>query len=67
MAPSGLDATLDVEMMGAADFFVGTMSSSLGRLAFMRQVVLKRYVPPFVSLDFAWCPGACLRVYALSS
>uniref|UniRef100_A0A7S0RP45 Alpha-(1,6)-fucosyltransferase N- and catalytic domain-containing protein n=1 Tax=Pyramimonas obovata TaxID=1411642 RepID=A0A7S0RP45_9CHLO len=65
----GWDAAIDIEMMGHGDFFVGTMSSSLGRLGFMRMVGMKRYVPPFISLDYAWCPGHLrrgLRVYHVS-
>eukprot|EP00976_Prorocentrum_cordatum_P089330 1187675-Prorocentrum_minimum.AAC.3 len=58
---AGWDAAIDVEMMGQGDFFVGTMSSSLGRLGFMRMTAIKRYVPPFISLDYAWCPGHLRR------
>jgi len=57
----GWDAALDVEMMGRGNFFIGTLSSSLGRLGFMRMTGLQRYVPPFISLDFSWCPGHLRR------
>mmetsp|Transcript_32499 Transcript_32499/g.73021 ORF Transcript_32499/g.73021 Transcript_32499/m.73021 type:complete len:119 (-) Transcript_32499:1006-1362(-) len=37
-----------------ADYFVGTLSSHFGSLAFELSVATKGFVPPYISLDFAW-------------
>ena len=51
----GWDASVDLELLAQCQAFVGTFSSTLGRAAFMLQVARLGYVPPFASLDIAWC------------
>ena len=51
----GLEAVIDAELLGQADFFVGTLGSNLGRIAFELILSRKRRVVPFASLDIGWC------------
>ena len=53
----GFAAALEVEFMRRCDAFVGTLSSSLGRTALELMAARMHRVPPYVSLDFAWCAG----------
>mmetsp|Transcript_7633 Transcript_7633/g.25898 ORF Transcript_7633/g.25898 Transcript_7633/m.25898 type:complete len:542 (-) Transcript_7633:985-2610(-) len=45
---------LDILLLAEADYFVGTLSSHFSSLAFELSVANKGFVPPYVSLDFAW-------------
>ncbi|KAK3277917.1 hypothetical protein CYMTET_14110, partial [Cymbomonas tetramitiformis] len=54
----GLDVAMDISLIGDSDFFVGTFSSSLGRIGVMLMANKKNYVPPYISLDYAWCQAA---------
>ena len=54
-AKVGLEAVIDTELLGQADFFIGTLGSNLGRLAFELILSRQRRVVPFASLDIGWC------------
>jgi len=42
---------MDIELMSTCDYFVGTLSSTLGRAAFEIMTARLGHAPPFVSLD----------------
>ena len=54
-AKVGLEAVIDTELMGQADFFIGTLGSNMDRLAFELILSRQRRVVPFASLDIGWC------------
>ncbi|KAK3265954.1 hypothetical protein CYMTET_25395 [Cymbomonas tetramitiformis] len=56
-----MEAVADLEVMSRCDAFIGTFSSNMGRLAFELMSARKNYIPPFVSLDNAWCAGFSAR------
>jgi len=45
---------VDILLLAEADFFIGTLSSHFGSLAYELSVATKGYHPPYVSLDYAW-------------
>ncbi|KAK3240721.1 hypothetical protein CYMTET_49458 [Cymbomonas tetramitiformis] len=51
----GLDIAIDITLMQDCDFFIGTFSSNLGRMAVMLMSARKGFIPPYISLDYAWC------------
>jgi len=53
---------MDIELMSNCDYFVGTLSSTLGRAAFEIMTARLGHAPPFVSLDrhgWFYAQGGC--------
>ena len=46
---------MDLELMVAADVFIGGFSTNVARVAYELMVSRKGCYPPFVSLDVPWC------------
>ena len=47
----GAEAVVDIELLASCSFFVGTMGSNLGRVAFEIMAARLGYVPPFAAID----------------
>lgn len=53
----GRETVVDMELLARCSAFVGTFSTNLGRLAYEIMAARQNTLPPYVSLDIAWCPG----------
>ena len=57
-----LEIVTDLVLLSEASAFVGTFSSQISRIAVEMHYFSRGFVPPFVSLDFAWCYGGFAEV-----
>ena len=51
-----LDALTDMMLLAEADVYIGHMQSNLSRLSLLLSTLKKKGIPPFISMDGAWCP-----------
>jgi len=52
----------ELSLLAQADFFIGTFSSNIGRLAYQLMFIQKGY-RPFVTLDIPWCSYRSTKLY----
>eukprot|EP00937_MAST-01D_sp_MAST-1D-sp2_P001759 g1759.t1 len=50
------DTLADILLLAESDAFVGHLQSHLSRIAFALSAQQKQGIPPFASMDGAWCP-----------
>ena len=51
-----LDALADMMLLADADVYIGHLQSNLSRLSLLISTLKKKGIPPFISMDGAWCP-----------
>jgi hypothetical protein len=45
----------DITLLSECDYFIGTLSSNFGRIAYELMMAKKNYYPPMVTLDIPYC------------
>jgi len=51
----GRDVVTDISLLASSDFFIGTFSGNIGRIAYQLSSAWKGFQPPIASLDIPWC------------
>lgn len=51
----GRDVVTDITLLATSDFFIGTFSGNIGRIAYQLSTAWKGFQPPVASLDLPWC------------
>jgi len=51
----GVSVITDITLLASTDYFIGTFSGNIGRIAYQLSSAWKGYQPPVVSLDIPWC------------